>query len=231
MIISINQPAYLPWLGYFARIAQSDRHVVLDHVQFEKNSMVNRNKIKTAQGWCWLSVPLKTSGQFGDLAINTIEINSSQKWQKKHWNSLYFNYKKAPFFDLYAEQLNACYQQPWHTLGDLLKWQLDFLLKALNISTPIIYSSAQDYQSSKSELVLDICQSNEATTYLSGPFGRDYLEKDQFAERGIEIAYQDYQHPCYQQAGGAFISHLSVFDLLCFYGPDSLAILLAGNEP
>lgn len=74
MIVSINQPAYLPWLGYFDRIAKSDKHVVLDHVQFEKNSMVNRNKIKTANDWCWLTIPVKTKGQFGDLAIHNLSL-------------------------------------------------------------------------------------------------------------------------------------------------------------
>jgi hypothetical protein len=58
MIVSINQPAYLPWLGYFHRIAVSDAHIVLDTVQFEKNSFTNRNKVRTREGWCWLTVPV-----------------------------------------------------------------------------------------------------------------------------------------------------------------------------
>ena len=74
MIVSINQPAYLPWLGYFERIANSDLHIVLDHVQFEKNSFTNRNKIRTKEGWMWLSVPVKTKGKFGELNINELEI-------------------------------------------------------------------------------------------------------------------------------------------------------------
>jgi len=60
MIVSINQPAYIPWLGYFDRISKSDLHIILNHVQFEKNSMTNRNKIRTSQGWAWLTVPLHT---------------------------------------------------------------------------------------------------------------------------------------------------------------------------
>lgn len=225
MIVSINQPAYLAWLGYYERIASSDKHVVLDHVQFEKNSMVNRNKIKTANDWCWLTIPLKTSGQFGDLAINKVQINNSQKWQKKHWNSIFFNYKKAPYFDQYAESLEYFYQQKWDTLGEALRWQLAFFLEALKIETPIVYSSDSDYASNKSELVLDICKEHDATEYLSGPFGRDYLQHEEFSKHGIKVAYQDYEHPMYQQLHGKFMSHLSIIDLLCNHGSQSKEIL------
>ncbi|SFC24297.1 WbqC family protein [Pseudoalteromonas denitrificans] len=229
MITSINQPAYLPWLGYFERISNSTQHIVLDHVQFEKNSMVNRNKIKTAQGWCWLTIPLKTSGKFGDLALNKIEVNNTQKWQKKHWNSLYFNYKKSPFFALYAEELNHFYEKKWELLSDILKWQLTFFLNALEIKTPIIYSSEYDFQTTKSDLVLDICKNFKTQTYLSGPFGRDYLESELFIKNNINIAFHDYKHPTYQQMQGDFISHLCILDLLCNYGSNSINILKTQN--
>src|SRR4051812_40502325 len=109
MLLSINQPAYLPWLGYFDRIARSDAHVVLDHVQFEKNSFTNRNKIAAANGPQWLTVPLLTKGKFGDLAINRIEIDNGQAWRKKHWASLSQVYCKAPHWQAYAPALEALY--------------------------------------------------------------------------------------------------------------------------
>lgn len=83
MIVSINQPAYLPWLGYFDRIARSDIHVVLDHVQFEKNSFTNRNKIRTKEGSAWLTIPLSTKGKFGNLEIRNLEFASHGGWEKK----------------------------------------------------------------------------------------------------------------------------------------------------
>ena len=87
MILSINQPAYLPWLGYFDRIERSDVHVVLDHVQFEKNSFVNRNKIRNGNDWTWLTVPVETKGKFGALDIKNIKINNNINWKKKHWKT------------------------------------------------------------------------------------------------------------------------------------------------
>ena len=84
VIVSVNQPAYLPWLGYFDRIAASDLHVVLDNVQFEKNSFVNRNRIMTARGPTWLTVPVQTSGKFGALPINELLIADDPRWAVKH---------------------------------------------------------------------------------------------------------------------------------------------------
>ena len=87
MIVSINQPAYLPWLGYFDRIAKSDLHIVLDTVQFEKNSFINRNKIRVGDTWSWLTVPIKTKKNFLNLDIYNLKIDNSLKWRKKHLNS------------------------------------------------------------------------------------------------------------------------------------------------
>src|SRR5580700_5731203 len=99
MIVSINQPAFFPWLGYFHRIAISELHIVLDHVQFEKNSNVNRNKIRTGEDAKWLTVPVVTKGKFGDLAINKLEIANQEKWQRKITETIKQFYKKAPYFN------------------------------------------------------------------------------------------------------------------------------------
>ena len=98
MIISINQPAYLPWLGYFERIERSDIHIVLDHVQFEKNTFVNRNKIRTKDNVIWLTVPLSTKGKFGKLQINNLEIASQINWQRKHWQTIRTCFSRAKYF-------------------------------------------------------------------------------------------------------------------------------------
>lgn len=224
-IISINQPAYLPWLGYFARIAASDHHVVLDHVQFEKNSMVNRNKVLTKTGPLMLTVPVKTSGYFGQLAINNLALAAQQKWQKKHWQSIYFSYKKAPFFEQYHDDLAAFYQQPWLKLNDLLKAQLQFFIKALGITTTISFSSDIDWQQTNSALVLEICQHFNSDHYISGALGRNYLNINTFEQANVSVEFQDYQHPCYQQFKQPFASHLSILDLLLHQGDKSLAIL------
>lgn len=231
MIVSINQPAYLPWLGYFHRIAVSDHHVVLDHVQFEKNSFTNRNKVRTASGWNWLTVPVKTKGSFGDLGISQLEINNQTNWARKHWATMQQNYAKAPFFKKHADFFESVYQQEWSKLNDLCRTLTDYLLMAFDIKTPLSYSSALNPVGAKDDLVLNLCQEYEATTYLSGSLGRQYLDGGKFKQAGIEIVYQDYHHPSYPQVyDDAFEPYMGAIDLLFNCGPESLRVLLEDQE-
>jgi hypothetical protein len=225
MRVSINQPAFLPWLGYFHRIAKSDMHVVLDHVQFEKNSFVNRNKIKTNNGTLWLTVPLKTSGKFGDLAINKIEIFNDGKWQKKITESIKQFYKKAPFFADYFSGLEQILNKEYKLLNELLLETNTFFLKVLQIDTPIKYSSEMMITGAKNELVLNVCNAVGCTTYISGPLGKGYLQESDFADEHIEIVYHNFKHPEYVQLYDGFTPYLSVIDLLFNVGPESAELI------
>jgi hypothetical protein len=231
MIVSIHQPAYLPWLGYFHRIAVSDAHIVLDSVQFEKNSFINRNKVRTADGWCWLTVPVKTGGHFGSLAIRTLEIDDRSEWRKKHWRTLCQNYSKAPYFARYAPFFEELYQCRWPHLNDLCQALTTYLLQALGIRTPCYLSSQMQAVGTKDELILALCREVGATTYFSGALGRDYLREKLFQEAGIRVVYQDYDHPVYPQMSAPFAPYMAVVDLLFHCGPKSLDVLLSHQQP
>lgn len=227
-VVSINQPAYLPWLGYFERIAKSDIHIVLDDVQFEKNSFTNRNKVRTKDGWCWLTVPLKTSGQFG-AAIDTVEIADDPRWPKKHWETIKASYRRAPYFAAHEPFFSQLYGKNWTTLNPLLRESTSYLLAAFGIKTPIHYSSQMIADGKKDELVLQLCQAVGATVYLSGALGRNYLREPIFRAAGIEVQYQDYAHPQYQQGHAQFEPYMAAIDLLFNEGPNSLRILTHGG--
>ncbi len=226
MIISINQPAYLPWPGYFERIFKSDLHVVLDHVQFEKNSLVNRNKIRTSNGWAWLTVPLKTKNNFGNLQISKLEISNNSNWASKHFKSLKSNYMRSNYFKTYIDFFDDLYSQPWINFCPLVDSLNSYLLQSLDIKTPLIKSSSSPLVQSKSLLILEICKQHGATKYLSGPFGRDYLDEQLFKENGIVIQYHDYVSPEYTQAFPGFEPYMSVIDLLFNHGENSLELLM-----
>src|SRR5436190_10333101 len=98
MLIAIHQPHYLPWLRYFEKIARSDIFIVLDDVQYEKNGFQNRNKIKTGQGWMYLTVPVRKPTQ---RPLVEIEIDNGIGWREKHRRALEMNYCKAPYFERY----------------------------------------------------------------------------------------------------------------------------------
>jgi hypothetical protein len=237
MIVSIMQPAYLPWLGYFDRIYRSDLHVVLDHVQIDRNSktkFANRNKIRTATGWVWLTVPLVTSGKSAQLGITQLEISPDARWEKKHLETIRHSYAKAPYFPEHRAFLQELYQETWTHLAPLLRRSTDYLVRAFGMSTPVVYSSSLRTGGAKDELILNICRDVGATCYLSGPFGRDYLSQDEFGRVGIELRFHDYVHPVYPQIQGGFEPYMSGLDLLLNCGAESLSVLAgkatAGTE-
>jgi len=230
MIVSINQPAYLPYPGYFHRIEVSDIHIVLDHVQFEKNSLTNRNKIRNKDGWSWLTVPLKTKGKFGNLPINEVEISNTGNWKKKHWNSIKSNYSKAIFFCDHADFFEKIFERDWTKLIDLIKETTDYSLDVFNSKTTIMYSSQMRVKGKKDELVLNLCKEVGADIYLSGIMGKDYLDEEKFIESGIKVYYQNYNFPEYNQVFPGFEPYMSVIDLLFNHGPDSKKIFLKDQE-
>jgi len=230
MIVSIHQPAYLPWLGYFHRIAMSDAHIILDHVQFEKNSFTNRNKVRTADDWCWLTVPVKTAGKFGNLAINEIEIVAEVPWAASHWETLRLNYSKAPFFPQHSTFFRDLYSKTWSKLSGLTAEISGYLLSIFGVSTRLYFSSQMNVPGRKDELVLNLCRELGASTYLSGPLGRNYLREQLFRHHGITVQYDDYRHPTYVQAHPGFVPNMAAIDLLFNAGPASREILLTAGK-
>ena len=178
--ISIHQPAYLPWLGYFHKIMLSDVFVYLDTVQYEKNSFINRNKIKGAKDSIWLTVPVKLKGHT-QTTIKAVEIDNTQKWKQKHLKSIKINYSKAPFFKKYFPEIEALVNKKWDRLTDLTRDMLVFFLGILNIDTEIINSEDLLLETKKANLVLEICKKLNADIYISGVLGKNYLDDNHFS--------------------------------------------------
>jgi hypothetical protein len=232
MIVSIMQPAYLPWLGYFDRIARSDLHIVLDHVNLDANSktkFANRNKVRTPQGWGWLTVPLQSKGRHGELFLNQVEVAADTPWRQKHLGALAANYARAPHFAAHREFLAEVYGREWKRLVDLTTATTDYLHRAFGLNCPTRRSSEMGVAGEKDTLILNLCREVGATIYLSGPFGRDYLDAAAFAAAGIELRFHDYPHPEYRQSFPGFEPFMSAVDLLFNHGPASLEILRSGQ--
>ena len=228
MIVSISQPAYLPWLGYFDRLLKSDLHIVLDHVNIDassKTKFANRNKVRTADGWCWLTVPLQSKGRHGNMLLNEVEISSDSGWRQKHWGTLRACYSRSAYFAAHQAFFEGVYSRDWAKLCELTDFTTQYLRTAVGAKCPTLRSSAMGVPGEKAELILNLCRTVGATAYLSGPFGRDYLNADDFAAAGIQLVFHDYPHPTYEQTFPGFEPYMSVVDLLFQCGPSSGSIL------
>lgn len=231
MIVAIMQPAYLPWLGYFDRVSRADLLIVLDHVAMDRNSktkFANRNKIRTPDGWMWLTVPTETKGA-RDTPINRLGLMGDD-WKRQHRATIRQFYRDAAHYDDYSGKLDAFYDRPMRTLAEAAAASTGLLTDALGITTPLVLSSSLDPKSTKSELILELCKIAGAHAYLSGPFGRDYLDPAAFAREGVEIVFHDYVHPSYDQVYPGFEPTMSALDLVLNHGPQSLAILRDKTE-
>lgn len=224
MIAVISQPRYLPFAGYLHRIHVCDTFVYLDHIQYTPRDWENRNKIKTAQGWMWLTVPVRAAYR---ALIPDVTVNNNTAWGEKHWKSIQTNYGRAPYFSQYAEAYRELLVgRTWNNLTDLNIATTDQLCEDIGIKKPrFVRSSALSLTQQGSALILEIAQVVEATIYLSGELGRNYLDEAAFTTAGISLEYHDYQHPVYPQQHGTFLPYMSAIDLLFNCGPDSLTVL------
>ena len=223
MITTIHQPNYLPWLGFFDKIIKSDLFVILDDAEYSKNCFINRNKIKTPNGDMWLSLPVlyKSSSN-----INEILLDNKQAWKRTHKNSIINCYNKSKFFKKYWPEIEAYYDKDYDKMVDITVPMIKLFTKILDINTEIVLSSTLDVNTRGSDRILDICKKVNATTYISGANGKDYLKKDDFVLNNINITFQEYSHPMYNQRFDNFVPYLSIIDLLFNEGENSKNIIL-----
>ena len=224
MIVTIHQPNYFPYPGFFQKVLLSDICVILDRAQFEFD-ITNRNKIITPDGsWTRISVPIKKGQKF--FEIRNVEINNDQPWAEKNWDLIHKSYNDSPFFDLYKTTLNSVFKKKWNLIFDLNFYTLKKVLEWLNIKTKIIFDSELDVTGKSSEHLLNICKKLGATKYLSGPSGSEYLNEKIFEQNKIKVEYQKYDPIVYpQKYAKSFVSNLSILDLLFNVGSDSKKLI------
>ena len=226
--VVILQPSYLPWIGYFEQMERADQFVFLDDVQYTRRDWRNRNKIRTNEGWTWLTVPVQQKNLYTQLLKDT-RIDNSTNWSKKHRAAIRFNYSNAPFFENYYPYFDSVYQKRWEFLLDLCYETTGYLKEVLKITTQTFKSSTISVEGGKADRILNLCQKMGATHYLTGGLAHDYLSGDNFSQKGVELEYQEYDHPRYSQQYSGFIPNMSLVDLLFNAGDKSLDVLMNWN--
>lgn len=222
MRVAIHQPQFLPWLGYLDKIDRVDLFVLLDSVQFKKHEWQNRNRIRTAQGWQWLTVPVLH--HFGQR-IADVRINERTSWRAKHLRALELHYARAAHREPVLQGLRAIYNRSWERLVDLNIAVLRWLLGEFGITTPLRLSSEMSLPEDPTERLVAICRTVGATRYLAGSGARAYMDFGKFEAAGIPVEIQEFRHPVYRQCYEPFVPGLSAIDLLLTCGGESLQSL------
>jgi hypothetical protein len=224
MVIGILQPGYLPWLGFFEQLYKSDIFIIYDDVQYDKGSWRNRNRIKTANGIQWLTVPVRL--KFEDhIMVNKVLIDHNMDWEKKHLISIKQNYSKAPFFKIYFPVFEEGLSQKWEYLIDIDMFFIRKFKEILGLKTELSFSSELNIHGDRIERLIKICKYFSADVFYEGAAGKDYINPELFSANNISVKFQDYKHPIYRQLYGDFLPFLSIIDLLFNHGDDSLKVL------
>jgi len=219
MMLVGHQPEYLPYVGFFNKIMHADKFVLVDHVQFNKKNWQNRNKIRTASGWCWLTVPVYSKHKM-EQRIDEVEINNEVCWKDKHWKSIYLNYKSSPYFSEYSDFFREVYQKNWIKLRDLNETIIKYLLQKLEINIEIYRSSELNIEGKKTDLIVDLCKKLRANAYISGSGGKEYVDAVHLKQVGISSYFRNMKTYVYKQQFESFEPHMSVIDLLFNCGVD-----------
>ncbi|MDI9569835.1 MAG: WbqC family protein [Pseudomonadota bacterium] len=227
MIVSVHQPQYLPWLGYFDKIDRADVFVLLDNVQFKKNEWQNRNRIKTPRGPQWLTVPVLY--KFPQL-ISEVGINDRERWQHKQRQAILSNYRKAPHWTLLESFFSEIFSRTWATIAELNIHVVRELATIMGITTPLqVASELPPLPDDPDERLIAITHHYGGDVYLAGSGGHDYMDLAKYERAGVEVVFQDYRHPSYPQLWGDFEPFMSVVDLIYNQGREALEIIRRGR--
>jgi hypothetical protein len=215
------QSNYIPWKGYFDLINLVDEFILLDDMQYTKRDWRNRNRIKTAEGAAWLTIPVRVKGSYHQSIRET--VISDPGWNLKHWKTLVHSYSRARHFDTYRELMEGLYLGCSEEYLSKINYRfLTAICELLGIDTRLSWSMDYTLIDGKTARLVHLCKQTGATEYVSGPTGKGYIKEDLFDEAGIALSYIDYGgYPEYDQLFLPFDHHVSIVDLIFNEGPDA----------
>lgn len=218
--VAILQSAYIPWRGYFDLIASVDEFIFYDDVQFSHGDWRNRNRIRTADGSKWLTIPVPKKHRIR-RNINEV-IASDPTWRQDHWNRISESYGKAPYFSEIARLLRPLYLENDENLSCINASFIKAICNYLGIESTLSWSWDFPYSHGKTERLVDLCKAASGTIYVSGPAAKSYLNEDLFRNSNLDVEWFSYdQLTAYPQIHCEFESNVSIIDLLFNCGPDS----------
>lgn len=216
-LVAIHQPNFLPWLGFFDKLARADVFVLLDSVQFprtSKGTWINRVKLLVGGRAQWVTVPIVRSAGSA-LPISDVRIDDSQPWRKKLARTIELNYRRAPAFEDVFPFVSELLATPSDRIAAFNEQNVRRLAEALELDTgKIVRSSELGVDGQSTELLIELTLAVGGTAYMPGGDAYRYQEDEKFADRGVGLAPQEFAHPMYPQTAEPFVPGLSIVDAL-----------------
>lgn len=219
MVVSIHQPDYISYLGFFYKISKADTFVFLDDCQFSNDNMHHWNRIKTPQGECRLKVPVIQ--HLGD-PINRVASRDSLGWKEKHLKTISMNYSKAKHFEDFYPKFEELLLKDYPSIAEMNIAINTEICKGFGFNTKLLRSSEMDINTVREERVIDIVKLCGGDTYISGHGAKAYQVDEHFSEKGIKLVYTDYAPIEYRQQWPkvGFLPYMSTLDFIFNCGFD-----------
>jgi hypothetical protein len=229
VIVAAHQPNFLPWLGFFDKLARADVLVLLDDVQFPRSGAgvwTNRVRLLVGGQPRWVTVPIVRAGR-GVVRINEIAIDESQAWRAKLVRTIELNYARAARFSETFPFVCELVETSESDLASYNEHNLRLLAKALgHDSEKLRLSSSIPTTARGTDLLIELTSAFGGTSYLSGDGAGAYQDESRFAAAGIELRFQRYRQPTYRQLAQRHVSGLSIIDALLNCGFEASAELV-----
>jgi hypothetical protein len=222
MRVGIHQPNYIPWLGYFAKIAYCDRFIFLDDAEISPGqSYVYRSMLRDEKHAFWMSQP---STRHQQQRIMDVEF-SNQDWAKSHLARISQTYRKAPFYKEIIELISPVYLNTEYLLALFNMRLTSVICEYLELTTRLDKSSDLHPTGTSDERLISLVKLSGGDIYVSGKGGQNYQDPTKFAEMALQLEIKVYQPIPYQQIHGDFIGGLSILDGLFNLGKDTRQFL------
>ncbi|TQV80216.1 WbqC family protein [Aliikangiella coralliicola] len=231
MLISIIQPCFIPWLGYFEQMAVADLFVYMDDVKYSRQNWRNNNRLLCQSVPKNISIPVQKTNKYS--LINQVLISNNRDWRKEFLNKVMNWYRRAPYFEEIFDLISNVVLEN-HDKLVCLNYKLNSAIALyLGIKTPIKLTSMVPRSSNdKVTRIIEIVKYFNADVLYDGKSAANFIDKKVFIDSGITVIFQDYKHTPYRQNfSESFVPYMSVLDLLMNEGPSSLDIILSSPLP
>lgn len=229
-IVAIHQPNFFPWLGYFDKIVKSDTFILLDDVQFPKTNgnWINRVNLFVSDESRWITAPIKRA-YHGTLNINEMVFDDRPPWRQKIIKTIESNYRKADYYKEGFEFITSLINNPINNIAEYNIANILAVCEYLGINKDkFVRSSDLNVTSCSTQRIIDLVKLCNGNVYYCGGGASGYQEDTLYEENGIELRYQDYSHPLYEQRNsGEFIKGLSIIDAIFNIGRNGTLELLS----
>jgi hypothetical protein len=220
VVVAIHQPNFLPWLGFFDKLARADCFVLLDDAQFPKKqgNWTNRVRVLIGGAAAFVTVPV-VRAYHGVRTIGQMAIDDSNPWRAKTLRTIEQSYSRAPCFDQTWPVVRELIEAPVDNLADFNEVGIRRLAGGLGIDvSKLVRSSTLGVDSTGTERLVELTRAVGGTTYLSGDGASGYQDDERFGEAGLELRYQRFNPPPYPQRAKQPVPGLSAIDALMHCG-------------